>query len=168
MTTFWPNIHGWISIYTKTWSRFDDSKESDRPAWPRKSFCWPQKAVACLFWSEEKNVSCQWSTKHDLAVVQQNGREGKTVISLYKCLCSSCHDNLFTMPYVHFMAFYFQTFIPIDNDIWFFFAISLTRVFKKVSYNYLICCSLSIIQFTWWHLNWKEICYFFVFSFTDH
>lgn len=81
-----------------------------------------------LVW--EKKFSCQWSTKHDLAVVQQNGREGKKVISLYICLCSSCHDNLFTMPYVHFMAFYFQTFIPIDNDIWFFFAISLTRVFK--------------------------------------
>lgn len=71
-----------------------------------------------LVWG--KNVSCQWSTKHDFAVVQQNGREGKEVISLYICLCSSCHDNLFTMSYVHFMAFYFQTFIPIDNDIWFF------------------------------------------------
>lgn len=47
------------------------------------------------------------------------GVKGK-MISLYICLCSSCHDNLFTMPYVHFMAFYFQTFIPIDNDIWFF------------------------------------------------
>lgn len=69
------------------------------------------------FGLRKKNVSCQWSTKHDLAVVQQKGREGKTVISLYICLCSSCHDNLFTMPYVHFMAFYFQTFIPIDNDI---------------------------------------------------
>lgn len=87
MTTFWPIIHGWISIYTKTWSRFDDSKESDRPAWPRKSFCWPQKAVACLFWSEEKNVSCQWSTKHDLAVVQQNGREGKKwSVCIYVCV----------------------------------------------------------------------------------
>lgn len=75
------------------------------------------KRQSCLFWSEEKNVSCQWSTKHDLAVVQQNGREGKKVISLYICLCSSCHDNLFTMPCVHFMAFYFQTFIHIDNDI---------------------------------------------------
>lgn len=83
MTTFWPVIQGWISIYTKTWSRLGDSKESDRPAWPRKSSCWPQKAVACLFWSEEKNVRCQWSTKHDLAVVQQNGREGEKMISLY-------------------------------------------------------------------------------------
>lgn len=112
MTTFWPIIHGWISIYTKTWSRFDDSKESDRPAWPRKSFCWPQKAVACLFWSEEKNVSCQWSTKHDLVVVQQNGREGKNdqfvymfvfVVSwqfVYNALCTF-HGFLFSDFYTY-------------------------------------------------------------------
>lgn len=49
------------------------------------------------------------------------GVKGKKWSACITCLCSSCHDNLFTMPYVHFMAFYFQTFIPIDNDIWFFF-----------------------------------------------
>lgn len=38
-----------------------------------------------LVWG--KNVSCQWSTKHDLAVVQQNGREGKKwSVCIYVCV----------------------------------------------------------------------------------
>lgn len=38
-----------------------------------------------LVWG--KNVSCQWSTKHDFAVVQQNGREGKNdQFVLYVCV----------------------------------------------------------------------------------
>lgn len=41
-----------------------------------------------LVWGKNVRDRCQWSTKHDLAVVQQNGREGKkNDQSLYVCVC---------------------------------------------------------------------------------